>query len=357
MIRVALVGTGGMARNYRMVYADLPDVEWSLAVDVSEEELTRCREQGAKRISTNFADALGDDIDVVDISTPNHLHAEQAVAALEAGKHVLLQKPMSNTLEGADRILDAAAKARGRLGMYMSSYTNPLVWELKKLVDSGAMGQIQSVRARDAHRGGLRAAPGLWRNSLEQTGGGSFIQLSIHAINLVQWWLDRRIVEVSAYSANQYSRNIGGDDVTVAVVKFDETARARAQDARELFGVFDSGYASEGMTREVYATQGHFQLIHFDRTLDLVLDEPYESQFIRYTTPGKVARFSAPTYNLGDATGRYNQQRLFLEAIRDGRAPAMSGPMGRQDLAVVMAVYESAAAGAPVRVKQRPGNP
>ena len=139
MIRVALVGAGGVAQNYRGIYAQLPGVEFSLAVDVNPANLDACKALGVKRTSANFADALSADIDMLDISTPNHLHEEQAVAALNAGKHVLLQKPMSNSLEGADSILAAAKKSRGTLGMYMSSFTWPIYWEVKRIIDSGAL--------------------------------------------------------------------------------------------------------------------------------------------------------------------------------------------------------------------------
>jgi len=345
VIRVATVGVGGMARNYRSNYANLPGVEWTLAVDVSEPELEACRAQGCVRTSSRFEDALDAGIDVVDISTPNFLHESQATAALGAGKHVLLQKPMANSLSAADAIVHAASGAKGILGMYMSSYANPMVWEIKKLIDSGALGQIQSVRARDAHRGGLGAMPLAtnWRSSREKTGGGSFIQLSIHAINLIQWWLGKRISEVTAYSQNMYCPNIGGDDVTTAIVRFGDSPAP--------MGTFDSGYASDHQTREIYGTQGWLNLTDYDRAVEVKLDAPYASPLIQYTTPGKTARFECPDVKLDDTTSPYNPQRMFIEAVREGKRPHMTGPDGRQDLAVVMAVYESAEKGMPVKVR------
>jgi predicted dehydrogenase len=342
MIRVAVVGVGGMAKSYRQVYAQLPGVEWALAVDVNDAELEASRGQGARRVSTRFEDALADDIDMVDISTPNHLHEQQAVAALRAGKHVLLQKPMANTLAAADSIVAAARQAKGTLGMYMSGYTNPLMWEIRSLIDAGALGRIQSIRARDAHRGGLRQrdAATNWRRSRELTGGGSFIQLSIHAINHMQWWLQTPITEVMAYSDNQYCPNIGGDDVTLAIARFGE----------RYYGGFDSGYASDGMTREIYGDKGHVILSNWDKELAVVLDGPYRSDLIRYEMPGEVLRVPAPAFSLSDAANPLNQQRMFIDAIREGRKPFMSGEQGRQDLAVVMAVYQSARERRPVAV-------
>src|SRR4051812_36294431 len=113
-IRVALVGCGGMAKKYRTVYARLPGARWGGAIDPNQQVLDACRAEGAERCTTAFEDALADDIDAVVISTPNHLHADQAVASLSAGKHILLQKPIANTLEAADRIAAAAEDAHQR---------------------------------------------------------------------------------------------------------------------------------------------------------------------------------------------------------------------------------------------------
>jgi predicted dehydrogenase len=336
-----------MASHYRSVYARLPGVQWMVAIDVNEKDLAACRALGVKRTSSNFADALADDIDMVDVSTPNHLHEEQTVAALNAGKHVLLQKPMANTLEAADRILEAAQKSRGKLGMYMSGYNNPLVWEVKKLIDGGFLGKITNVRTRDAHRGGLRAKPTSenWRGDRTRTGGGSFTQLAIHGMNLIQWWLGASVTEIFAYNANQYCPNIGGDDVMVA------TGRIEGG----LFGVFESGWASEGMTREIYGTKGRLNLREDDRFLDVVLDDPYKSELLDASVPGKMVTIPRPaeTEGFDNINNPLNQQRMFIERVSAGLLPLNGGDIGRRDLAVVMAAYESARVGRPVKVSTK----
>jgi predicted dehydrogenase len=343
VLKVALVGCGGMARSYRQVYTRLDDVQWAVAVDPNEAELAACAELGAKRTSTRFEDALADDVDIVEIATPNHLHEQQAVAALGAGKHVLLQKPMANSLEAADRIVAAARESGRTLGMYMSSYAEPIVWEVKRMLDQKALGEIQSVRARDAHRGGLRAKPGPhnWRGNRDMTGGGSFIQLSVHAINLMQWWLGARIEQVAAFSDNRLSPNIGGDDVTAAAVRF----------ANGVYGTFDSGYASDGGAREIYGTRGSLRISH--RELELRLAEPYGGERVpfHYDAPGKLMRFPVSGSPLSDAGNPTNPQRMFVHAVRQNKRPLMTGEDGRQDLAVVMAAYESAQTGKAVAVR------
>lgn len=344
MIRVALIGCGGMAWMYRRVYTRLPDVELTLAVDVNEFQLQHCLELGAKRVSRHFEDALTDDIDLIDISTPNHLHAEQAIAGLQSGKHVIIQKPISNRLVDADRIVDVAEKSPGLAGMFMSSYNNPLIWELKRLIDEGYLGTIHTVHARDAHRGGLLAKPGTWRADRNRTGGGSFIQLSIHAINLIQYWIQDHITEVQAVMQNRLCPNIGGDDLTACIARF----------SRGTIGTFVSGYASDGVERGVYGTRGRFVLSNWDQKLDINLDTPFEGDIIRYTTPRKdlTVEYKPPAYD--DASNPCNGQRCFIESIRNQTPPIFTVLDGRNDLAVVHAVHTSAAnGGSPVPVDRR----
>ena len=93
LLGAALLGCGGMASHYRAVYAHHPGVAFRLVVDVNAEVAQSvAKELGVARWSTDWRDALAGDIDVADISTPNHLHEEQAVALLNAGKHVIDRK-------------------------------------------------------------------------------------------------------------------------------------------------------------------------------------------------------------------------------------------------------------------------
>jgi predicted dehydrogenase len=326
-----------MAKNYRKAYTTIPGVEFTAAIDVDPAQLEACRALGVKKTGSDFSLSLSPEIDIVDVSTPNHLHEQQAVAALDAGKHVLLQKPIANSVESADRIVAAAAKSGRTLGMYMSSYSMPIMWEIKKLVDGGHLGQIQSVRARDSHRGGLRAKPGdgrNWRGNKDMVGGGAMVQLSIHPINLTQWWLGSNIVEVAAFCDNRLCPNIGGDDVTVAATKY----------ASGVYGTFDCGYASEGVTRELYGTKGYARLFrrNMEFELELQLDEAYSSPMIKYSTPGQIVTLAFPAAKLDDTNFAGNQQRMYIEAIREGRKPHMTGEIGRRDLAIVHAAYRSA---------------
>ncbi|HTS61141.1 MAG TPA: Gfo/Idh/MocA family oxidoreductase, partial [Candidatus Acidoferrales bacterium] len=170
MIRVSFVGCGGMAAQYLPVYQNLDWVQLANCIDPA---------MGVP----DFGLALTDEIDAVIINTPNHLHRPQAVAAIEAGKHVLLQKPVAPTVADADAIADAAEKSNRTVGLYMSYFDQPLIHDLRDMVSAGRLGNIVHCYARLMHKGGMmwsgEALKGNrnWRGSVAETGGGCFIQL------------------------------------------------------------------------------------------------------------------------------------------------------------------------------------
>jgi len=174
-LRIALAGSGGVVRRYRGTYRHLPGVQVVATIDVNEQEARQAAaELGAGRASTDFADALRDDVDAVVISTPNHLHAEHAVAAFDAGKHVLLQKPMARTAAECDTILAAQRRSGRQLGVYMNLLDHPLFRDMRRLVsdDPNLIGQVmrpQPVFAGGKMRG-FRVYPGANRQAFARIG-------------------------------------------------------------------------------------------------------------------------------------------------------------------------------------------
>lgn len=327
-INIVLVGCGGMASKYRKKYTMIPGARLALVID-SNEEIAKAAadELGVPQWSTDFKDALAPEHDIVDISTPNFLHAEQAIAALQAGKHVLLQKPIAPTVEEAQAILEAASESGKKAGMYMSMFDLPLYYEVKKILDKGLLGSISNVYCRGAHRGGLKSTPGNWRSSLEKTGGGAFIQLTIHFFDMAQWLLNDRIVKVSAFSKNMMCPNIGGDDVTVAVCEFRSGVP----------GTLEASYSSDPNILAIYGTKGFISIID-DYKLDIKLDEAYAGELFSYDKPRDIEtyRFSKP----GDGNP-YDQHMAFVKAIQEDKPVQIPLEVGLYDLKVVKAVYKS----------------
>lgn len=207
-LRVALVGTAFMGRTHSHAWRTagrffpLP-LEPELAVLVgSDPGTTRERAEvlGWGESSTDWRAVIErDDIDLIDVCTPGDTHAEIAIAALEAGKHVLCEKPLANSVEEAERMA-AAARASDRVAMCGFSYRRtPALALAKRFVDAGRLGAIRHVRAqylqdwlRDSE------APLTWRLQKDRAGSGALGDIGAHSIDTAQWLTGRRISSVSA---------------------------------------------------------------------------------------------------------------------------------------------------------------
>ncbi|WP_334172396.1 Gfo/Idh/MocA family protein [Sinomonas sp.] len=159
-----------------------------------------------------------DDIDLIDICTPGDTHAEIAIAALEAGKHVLCEKPLANSVAEAERMTDAAeeAAARGVMSMCGFSYRRtPALSLAKRLVDSGALGTIRHVRAQYLQDWLTdENAPLTWRLDKSKSGSGSLGDIGAHIIDAAQWVTGQGISGVSALLETFVKeRPMGGDFV------------------------------------------------------------------------------------------------------------------------------------------------
>jgi predicted dehydrogenase len=210
-----------------------------------------------------------DDVDLIDICTPGNTHAEIGTAALEAGKHVLCEKPLANSVEEAERmtvVAEAAAK-RGVFAMCGFSYRRtPALALAKRMVDEGRLGTIRHVRAQylqdwlsDAN------APMTWRLDKSKSGSGSLGDIGAHSIDAAQWITGQKITGVSALLETFVpERPLAGDlvglgghgdvgqDAPRGAVTVDDAAifSARFEDIR-----FDGGAATGGAVGVFEATR------------------------------------------------------------------------------------------------------
>jgi predicted dehydrogenase len=345
---IALIGAGGMAKSYRANYTAIPGTRYRLIVDVNAELARDAASQlGAERSSSDWKEALADDIQIVDISTPNHLHTEQSTALLAAGKHVILQKPMAPTVAECQAIVKAAEASGRTAGVYMSDLEDPVAWDLRDLIQGGYLGRISSVRARYAHRGGLNAPPNPnnWRGSAEKTGGGSFMQLSIHHTNLLSWMLNDTISSVMGYAKNLMCPNIGGDDTTVSVAEFEKSG---------VLAIFDSAWNSDGSTVEIYGSEGHARMLGGQgAAVEARLNRPFKGRILEVNEVNKtvVIPASEGARDQCRVENPLNQHVAFIKAIQRGEPAPVPVTLGLYDVAVVKAVYQSAEEGRRIHVR------
>lgn len=192
-LRIGLLGTGYMGKCHALAYNALgPTFQsqppyLSLLCDVDDEVARRkAAEFGFARHTTEWRDLVADDeVDLVSIATPNALHRDIAIAALQHGKHVYCEKPMALTLEDATLMVEAAKKAGTKTLLGYNYLRNPTIQHAKRLIDNGAIGRILFFRGiNDEDYMADEATPFSWRCRTKNAGTGTLGDLGSHLISL-----------------------------------------------------------------------------------------------------------------------------------------------------------------------------
>ena len=236
----------------------------------------------------------------------------------------------------------SSAQASGKqAAVYLSDLEDPAVWDLREMVRQGRFGRITGIRARYAHRGGLTANPSAWRGSAEKTGGGSFIQLSIHHTNLASFLLEEPIVSVMGYAKNLMCENIGGDDTAACVAEFSGGA----------VGVFESAWNADGTCFQLYGSEGSVTIHGTEGArIEGKVGKPFVGHTLQTDSEGRFCREAVKPVR--GAGGAFNQHVAFLDAVCQGRPPVVSVDVGCTDVAVCKAVIRSAETGRRVAISE-----
>jgi len=283
---------------------------------------------GIPKVYSALADLLVDPaIDAVYIGTTNELHEPQALAAVSAGKHVLCEKPLALSLDGARKMLAAASAAGVVIGTNHHLRTAATHRTMRELVRTGAVGRPLAARVFHA----VYLPPHLqgWRIDRPEAGGGVILDITVHDADTLRFVLSDEVVEVTAMSASQGMGRAGLEDAVMGVMRFRDGVIAQFHDA------FTAPHAYTGF--EVHGTEGSL----YGR--DVMTQRPTGTVTLR--RGGSEERIPVEHENLYERS-----VRCFNAATRGEGEPAASGVDGLRSLAVALAVRESAQTGRSVRV-------
>ena len=201
-LKIGVIGVGSIAQCHITAYAANPHVELYALQDVNREFLeARGKEHGVQRLYTDLDEMLAlPELDAVSVCTWNCAHASCAIAALEAGKHVLCEKPMALNADDALRMKQAADKAKKLLMIgFVRRYSDDTA-AMKRFAEAGAFGDVYYAKASYLRRNG---APGGWFGDKTRSGGGPLIDLGVHVIDLVRYVMGNP-QPVSVYASTFY---------------------------------------------------------------------------------------------------------------------------------------------------------
>lgn len=308
-MRVALFGCGWIQDfHVRAVKACGGEV---VVVANHREESARAfaERHNIPRVTTDWEALAGDpDVDAAVVATPNALHAPQAIALLEAGRHVLVEKPMATSVAECDAMIAASRASGARLMVAHCWRFHDDVRAMRARVEAGDLGEIVKTRGYGVHAGW---GPSGWFTERALAGGGALPDMGVHAIDTARFVLgDPDLVRVCATVGSRYG-DYDVDDDGILLISW----------ANGTNSIVESGWwhaHAEGLEAEteLYGTKGYARI--FPREAP---SEDYE-------------HCTQPMYTA--------QMREFLSAIAEGRQPRPSGEDGRVVMRVVEDAYASA---------------
>lgn len=337
-IRVGVVGTGraGMvhAQNFRW---HVPHSSLEVIVDTDTERAREAAEELdlADAHYASLEDALRDTLlDGVVITTPTFTHAELVRTAAEAGTHVLCEKPMAMTLAECDAMLDATREAGVVLQLAFMRRFDPSFEAAKAQIDEGRIGNPLIVRT-------LTRGPGLpppWARD-PKTGNGMLAEVNSHDFDTIRWLTGSDYTSVYAQASAFKAPELRDD-----YPDFYDTAVVQAQMANGAFGMLDGicpvDYGYDART-EVVGTQGV-----------LFIGELRSGAVVRTTGDEGMVERHFRSWQDRFREGYFNEDGHFVDCIRTGTTPVVTGEDGRAALAGVLAATASIQEGRPMAVSQ-----
>lgn len=199
-LRIGVLGSGG--RGHIATFAHQPenDIRVVACCDIRDEALAQNKEDyGSDVVTTTDVDTLlAQDLDAVFVCTPDFLHEEHAIACLDAGLSVYLEKPLAISIAGCDRVLDAAAKSDGKLFVGHNMRYMNIIRKMKKLIDDDVIGEVKSVWCRHFISYGGDAYFRDW-HSEQQYANGLLLQKGAHDIDVMHWLSGANTKRVAAF--------------------------------------------------------------------------------------------------------------------------------------------------------------
>ncbi len=278
-------------------------------------------------------------LDAVCITTPSALHLEPALAAIRAGKPLMIEKPLDSTVEGTDHILHEAEKRGVRVGSIFQARFGDAARQLKAAVDAGRFGRmvlascyVKWNRTTEYYTG--------WKGRLSEDGGGVIINQAIHGVDLLQWFAGMP-VEVFAWATQRVHR-IESEDTCVAALKF----------ASGAFGTIEGTTATwPGWSRRIEICGEHGSAVMEDDDItrwDFRTEQPEDEKIRGMRESAAMGSGAAAPMNI-KIEGHVRQIQDFIDGIRERRPFFIEGREARKAVSLVRAIYASATSGHPTK--------
>ncbi|MBN1190571.1 MAG: Gfo/Idh/MocA family oxidoreductase [Dehalococcoidales bacterium] len=365
-VKVGVLGCGTISDWHLSGWKDVSGGEVVAVCDIVEEKaIAMAGKYNVARIFTDYQQMLEKgDIDAVDICLPHYLHSEAVIAAARAGKHALVEKPMTNTLEEADRMIRECDIAGVKLMVAHIARFGPVSQIMKKVIDSGTIGKLHTILHRSMMHKDVVAQSAEeqseWKLREGTSGGGCLHRCGIHSMDLIRW-----------LSGSEVTRIYAETGTFVWDVPYETASHVSMRFANGAIGVYDHtwfyvpGYrasemviiGSEGAARErtsgpAYNSRAEVEIS--SRNLDAMLSNIPDLSGLLPLHTGKKRLWGVSDepirslhFQLPVGSSFAVQESHFVDCILNDRQPLITGVDGARALEMVIAAYRSAASHEP----------
>lgn len=333
MLNIAIIGTGAIAPAHVNAYLKFPDRCKIVALcDQYPEKAEKLKQEYQLTADTvdNHKELLNrQDIDLVSVCTPPYTHAEISIDFLNAGKHVLVEKPMASSLEECDAMNEAAHRNQKVLSIVAQNrFTTPMM-KLKKVLDTKLMGPIVHTQVDSYWWRGHSYYDLWWRGTWEKEGGGCTLNHAVHHIDLFQW-MNGMPAEITAITSNTSHDNAEVEDLSIAIAKYGNGSLAQitssvvhhGEEQQLIFQGKKARVSAPWKLKASKAKENGFP--EEDQELEVEIQKVYD-------------QLPSLPYE-----GHAGQIQDVLSAIENNMKVLIDGKQGKQTLELITAIYQSA---------------
>lgn len=363
-MNVGIVGCGLIGKRRANVITQSLDDNLQIVADVDESRAKSVAAEIGCLATTDWREVVArDDVEAIIVSTPNKFLMPVTVAALEHGKHVLVEKPMARNLIEAEQVLQAAVRRpRSAVGVGFNHRYHPAIWKAHELCTQGAIGPLMFIRAVYGH-GGRPGYDKEWRADPELSGGGELLDQGVHIIDLCRWFLGE-FSEAAGFIGTcfwdlGYFLSVKDDQPSAIGYQQSEISNPKSEIRNQLednafvllltvsgqVAQFHTSWTQwkNRFTFEVFGREGYVRVEGLGGSYG-----PERLEVGRRKAEGGVPEIEVLDFPGPDLSWQAEWQE-FTSAIREGRQPLANGEDGLQAMRLIAAIYESARTGQVVR--------
>jgi predicted dehydrogenase len=347
MIKIGIIGCGSIAQSrHAPEYAAHPRAKLVGFFNRHKAKSLEMVEQYGGKAYDSYEELLADPaIDAVSVCTSHSSHALITIAALQAGKHVLCEKPMATTISDAEKMITAAKQAGKYLMVVHNQRFSAAHVKAKQILMSGEMGRIISFRTAFSHKGPERWSgdlmPKYWFFNKEEAMLGVGGDLGIHKADLIRWLIGDEIQEVMAMVMTLDKK---GQDGTL--IELDDNVMCILQSKTGIAGMLSAGWTNYG-----FGFQDKDTILFCSEGVMKISDHPdYPLELVKRDGEKLLYRFDQGTMNqIRENSGVIDH---FIDSIIEGVTPEISGEEGLAALKIIFACIESSMTGKKVRISR-----